>query len=129
MAAVRGNVGIVRTLLDAGATVNVRTEEDVTPLLLAAEKGIPSVVEALLRADPPPDITAVNERTHTALMLAAWCNTPAVVAALLEAGAAADTGMNCGWTALILAAQAGRLAAVRVLVAKKTCVNTVAADG
>eukprot|EP00170_Pyropia_yezoensis_P003482 contig_14503_g3490 len=96
LAVVRGNVGMVRTLLDAGANVNARTEEDMTPLLLAAEKGTPAAMGQLLRADPPPNITAVNERTHTALMLAAWCNTPGVVAKLLEAGAAADTGMNCG---------------------------------
>lgn len=129
LAVVRGDVGMVRTLLDAGANVNARTEEDMTPLLLAAEKGTPAVMGQLLRADPPPNITAVNERTHTALMLAAWCNTPGVVAKLLEAGAAADTGMNCGWTALMLAAQERRLAVVRVLFSKKACANTVAADG
>lgn len=46
----------------------MRTEEEMTPLLLAAEMGTLEVVRTLLQADPQPDIAAINERNHTALM-------------------------------------------------------------
>lgn len=107
----------------------MRTEEEMTPLLLAAEMRTLEVVRTLLQADPQPDIAAINERNHTALMLAARLDTPSVVASLLEAGAAVDATMGDGWTALMLAAHDGCLPTVRVLLSKKACVNTVAADG
>ncbi|VEL23952.1 unnamed protein product [Protopolystoma xenopodis] len=50
MAAKWGKVSVARVLLEAGAIVNARTRDGLTPLHCAARSGFPEMVELLLNA-------------------------------------------------------------------------------
>lgn len=77
---------VVKALLDAGAELNVRGENGLIPLHMAAVSKNPAVVTALLEAGA--NLNAQNEEKLTPLHLAAAkSKTPAVVKALLDAGA------------------------------------------
>ena len=100
----------ITVLLEAGAALHGRNEEDYTPLHHAAEKGTPAIVRTLLEAGARVDMRAsghgVDARWDwTPLHLAARNNPDEeVVRVLLEAGADANARAYYGQTPLILAA-------------------------
>ena len=109
-AAESGTPAIVRTLLEAGARVDMRASGfdvdwgwDWTPLHLAAESNPdPEVVRVLLEAGA--DASARAYYGQTPLHLAAANENPAVVALLLEAGADVNAREWMGRTPLHAAA-------------------------
>ncbi|OSX70475.1 hypothetical protein BU14_0745s0003 [Porphyra umbilicalis] len=108
VAALTSNAATVRVLLDAGASVRSRTssDEDMTPLLLAAEGGHPEVLAELLTHCTPADVAAVNAQRSTALMLAAAnCQSAEIVRQLLAAGASVHPRLPDGRTAFMVAAE------------------------
>lgn len=68
----KGNPGIVELFLQAGADINIKNDEDYTPLMQAAHDGRDEIITLLLNAGV--DINAVNDEKDTALMLAAAKN-------------------------------------------------------
>ena len=78
---------VITSLLEGGADVNARAENDVTPLHMAAiENTNPEVIRVLLGAGA--DVNAKTGESVTPLHLAAMDNTnPEVVEVLLESGA------------------------------------------
>jgi ankyrin repeat protein len=68
VAAIRGDVDIITSLLAAGATIDARGEQGDTPLHDATSQGHAKAVELLLVSGADPSIE--NEMGHTAEFLA-----------------------------------------------------------
>lgn len=105
MAAFRGQVAVVKLLLEHGAEVNCFTEDEhKTPLIMAAEGA------GLARY---PQITSVTTDE----------NQVAVIELLLAAGADVNAKAEKGWTALATAATSESIRAVRLLIQSGVDVN------
>ncbi|MDE0358360.1 MAG: ankyrin repeat domain-containing protein [Gammaproteobacteria bacterium] len=115
-AAMRGDHGSVRALLQQGADVNAAQGDGMTALHWAADRGDLEMARMLVYAGAGLEaVTRMAE--YTPLHLASRAGHGAVVRALLEAGSdpAARTGSG-GATPLHLAATAGDAEAVAVLI-------------
>ncbi|WP_436759124.1 ankyrin repeat domain-containing protein [Streptosporangium sp. V21-05] len=129
-AAVRGDAGIVRMVLAAGADPDRESggEGEGLPLCAAACWGHVEVVAALLDAGAHPDRREDVERTAmTALHWAASNEHLAIVRTLLDRGAVPDLDDSAGRTALSHAAERGAAAVVRTLLDHGA--NPASADG
>lgn len=96
LAAHGGHIGVVKLLLDAGASADIaHGGNGVTPLMAAAAGGDAKMVKLLLGAHA--SINRAEARNWTALSFASQQGTEEVVRALLEAGAdpAWVTGAGC----------------------------------
>ncbi|KAH7037251.1 uncharacterized protein B0I36DRAFT_282942 [Microdochium trichocladiopsis] len=101
--AARGKLSIVQFLLAHGADVNPRRDNEVSPLLKAAEGGHAIVVTELLRRRADPNCR--NPRSgQTALFAAILKGHNTVVKALLEGGASVDAHDREGRTPLLFLA-------------------------
>ncbi len=111
-------------MLEAGADPNLRNEAtNVTPLSLALEGSDPELVGLLLDAGADPN--ARLEDGDTPLMIAARDAMPEFVTLLLEHGAEVDAlHAELGYSALMLAANAGDVASVKLLLASGANPNT-----
>jgi ankyrin repeat protein len=78
---------VITVLAKAGADPNFRTDDNKTPLLIAASVNTnDSVIKSLIKAGA--DIEAKDNKGNTALMTAAWENSnPKVINELVKAGA------------------------------------------
>jgi ankyrin repeat protein len=111
-AVARGDVEMVRLLLDAGADPDQRGGGH-TPLGLAALRGHTRVAGLLLKAGANPNLKSGDG--NTPLAAAAAMNRPAVLATLLAAGADPALFNREGRTALSVAALEGFEDAVRAM--------------
>ena len=96
-------LGILKYLVKHGAKVNVCDENELTPLMLAAQKGLLEVCGFLLEQEQ----SLLNMRAEdgaTAIMLACQAGRVEVVRLLLEAGAELDHAAQDGTMAVHLAA-------------------------
>ena len=92
-AALRGDLAEVERLLKAGADVNAKDKDGVTPLHWAATNPTPAVLEVLLKAGA--DVNAEDNDGRTPLHAAAANNpSPAVIEVLLKAGAKVNANSN-----------------------------------
>ena len=144
LAAVNGNVGMIRDLLDAGADPNAVLPEGETVLMTAARTGSAKSVELLL--DRGADVDA-RDRWYgeSALMWAAAQNHADAVGILITRGARVDSrsslqkitnrraGQNIlslgDWTPLMYAARENAIDAGRILVKSGAGLNLVDPDG
>jgi ankyrin repeat protein len=113
-AAKQGDVGQVRTQLQAGADVDARDSAQRTALLLAVRAGQRPVMRALI--DAGAGLDARDQDGRTALMEAARRKEAFFALELVAAGADVNVTDNDGWTALMFAAREGTLAAARAII-------------
>jgi serine/threonine-protein phosphatase 6 regulatory ankyrin repeat subunit B len=114
VAALNSNYDLVKTLINHGANVNVASNIRCTPLMIAAEKGDLTTVQALLGA-PEIDINAQNDGGFTALYVAGFYGNYDVVKTLINHGASVNLADNNRWTPLMIAAEKGDLTTVQAL--------------
>ena len=113
LAALSGNAGAVKVLLEAGADLEARNESGHTPLDWAALAGNAGAVMVLLEVGA--NLEARNESGHTPLHIAALAGNAGAVMALLEVGANLEARNEYGGTPLYIAAFWGNSEAVTVL--------------
>jgi ankyrin repeat protein len=126
-AAFWGRANVVRALLEAGARVDVVSEQGRTPLHHAAERGHADVAQALLDKDASVD--PVDEEGDTPLHVAALEGHANVARALLEAGASVGAVGKEGDTPLHYAALEGHADVARALLDKGASVDAVDTNG
>jgi ankyrin repeat protein len=116
-------VPVAQLLLQAGADASIVNNEGNTALSLAAERGMPVLIPALIKAGA--DINA-RGRDGTALGLAAEKGQANVVKALLEANADPNLGDKNNTTPLMKAAQRDHVDVIALLLAH--CARTDLTD-
>lgn len=123
IAAATGNVGAVRALLHAGSKVNQAVildnpQRGRTALNSALYAGSREIIEALLDAGATTD--KADRHGWLPVHYASFYDNPASLALFKEhhANLDANTSLNRGETPLMLAAQYGKLAAIRYLLAQ-----------
>ena len=109
----RGYTEITELLLDKGADVNARGDEDKTPVLKAARSGNISCLELLLNRGARVDDTGTNG--WTSLMWAAVNNKVSHINLLLDRGADINMKDKRGQTPLYMTAWLGHLSVAELL--------------
>src|SRR5688572_5670304 len=145
LAAVNGSPKVVALLLRAGADPNTAMAGGETVAMTAARAGNADALKALVEAGA--NVNAADDRGQTALMWAAARNNAAAIGALADSGADLKVRTNnpapgggrgnsvfnspppTGFTALMFAARAGSLDAVRALLDAGADVNDTLSDG
>jgi ankyrin repeat protein len=117
-AAAYDRVEIVHLLLRRGANPNITTDDQQTPLQLAAYFGSTEVVEMLIAAGADVN-TAETANGHTALVAAARNGHTEVIRMLLDAGADRSVRIKDGRVAYQVARQYGHLEAANLLLSYK----------
>ena len=116
IAAGKGDITTVESLIGKGADVNARDAEDWTALMLAGKGGHTGVVKAVLEKDAK--VNMKNVYGFTALMWAAKGGHTDTVKAMLDKGADVSIKNMGGLTALIYAASEGHMNIAELLKAK-----------
>ena len=127
LAAYRGDVEKVRTLLAAGADPNTRGIRGKPVLQYAAHIDNPVVVKLLIERGA--DINLRNRHGETALIAAAFEDSPKVAKLLMEMGADVNAKSDSGMTALMNAAWRGQVELVRLLIESGADVTAQTASG
>jgi uncharacterized protein len=120
-AALYGDIGVVRTILSHPVDPNRQGPFHDSALMLAADRGLPDMVSALLKAGANP--RAVDQYGRNALIFGAGSGNAQVVQLLLAAGLNADAKDVYGDTALMAAAATGNPESVRELLRNGAEVN------
>ena len=117
----------VQALLDSGADVNAKDENDMTALHWTAEKGHEVVVYLLISEGA--DVNAKDENDMTALHWTAHKGHWEIAELLIAKGADVNGKNENGWTPLHWAADRGRKEIAELLIASDAEVNAKANDG
>jgi ankyrin repeat protein len=115
-AAEEGHEEMVTVLLGQGARVDIKDSEEVTPLMVAIDRGHLGVVKVLVKHMGRRWLQNTDEDEKTALYVAAQEGHEDIVAFLLSQGARADTRGGGYWRMpIMVAAAGGHLNVVKVL--------------
>ncbi len=124
LAANKGHKDIVKLLLDANAKVDIQCDENVTPLLAAAQEGQENHIEIVkLLIDHKADVNLKTTDGCTALHNAAYKGNKKIISLLLENNAIVDETDRFNTTPLIMATEQGHFDAVNLLIDKQANVN------
>ncbi len=82
-----GNTETAKALIEAGADVNAKHGDGVTPLLLAAREGQAETVKLLIKAGADVNAEIENGFTVTVVEMAEMSGHPEIVEILKQAGA------------------------------------------
>ena len=124
----------VKSLVEAGADVNLHDRSGLTALMYALEEGYAESVEFLTEQMSVPALNQVNNDGKTALMMAASGYTDEYVLSvksLVEAGADVNLHDRSGFTALMYALEEGHTESVEFLTEQMSvpALNQVNNDG
>jgi ankyrin repeat protein len=122
------NPEIVGVLLDAGAAVDLRDAQGMTPLMHAARGGSELVLERLAKARPDPKLVDNDGRNALAIACASDDAEPSLVRALIGMGVDPQLASNDGRRALDHALGAGRWRLVAELDPNHALPESVAED-
>lgn len=114
-ASMTANVEGAELLLAKGVPADLPRTDGLTPLMMAANVGVPPLVHSLL--EHKASVKATDENDTTALMLAARNGHAPVVGMLIDAGSPIDAADHDGDTALMAAAKNGHADCVKLLLA------------
>lgn len=120
-----GNLGLAKSLLKVGATIDPHDEDDRTPLIEASFNGHADIVELLLKSGA--EVDARTRYGRTALMNASGEGNTDVVKLLVAAGANvnAKTPAHQDWTSLMFASENGHRDTIKELLAAGAAVNAL----
>ena len=128
IAAHRGYVDVVRSLMKKGANMDRTISHGRTTLYIASEKGHLEFVEVLIEGGA--DINKANNDGYTPLYMASQQGHVEVVRALLEIGADVNqASSNDGCTPLFIASQQGHVEVVRALLDRGADINQASNAG
>ena len=102
LAAIQGNLDIVKELITAGANVNLATEGGLTPLHCAVNKDFHEVAKYLIKKGA--NVNAVTAKGSTSLHWASYNKNYALCKLLIQAGAIVNAKAMNGFTPLHWAA-------------------------
>ena len=115
---------VAKLLVEAGAEVNLQSDDGLTALKAASTEGYLDIMKLLINAHA--DINAKEKvNLWTALISAAGENQLAAVELLIEAGANVDFKDKWGRTALIVAAERGFPTIAKALIDANADVNVI----
>eukprot|EP00501_MAST-03F_sp_TOSAG23-6_P002047 GSMAST32.ASY1.ANO1.2136.1 assembled CDS len=117
VASQNGHTDTVITLLEHGANVEAKDDNDLTSLMAASDNGHTATVIALLERGA--NIEAKDNNGVTSLMTACFRGQTETVKALLKRGANINANSNTGWTALMAASDKGNTAIVNALLERR----------
>jgi ankyrin repeat protein len=123
----RGDTGVVRALLAAGADAGVKARQGITPLMIAAARDHVEIAKLLIGARAAPSV--VDAAGRSALWLAACGDSASMVSMLLAAGATVDSADLEGVTPLSCAAARGYTAIVDQLLRSGASVSSKTRNG
>jgi ankyrin repeat protein/predicted Ser/Thr protein kinase len=127
IAAARGNLPIVTSLLDAGADVNAVDRRGTTALSEAVDGGHAEIARMLL--DRGADANAARATGVTSLMIAAARGNQTLVEMLLGVGGDVNASDQRGWTALSGAVDGGHDEIARLLLGRDADANVARGTG
>ncbi|KAF3164646.1 hypothetical protein TWF751_009541 [Orbilia oligospora] len=123
----KGNLDILKLVLNSGADINARSEKGEATLHIATKRGDNHIVEYLLKHGAVVGVVALNG--HTALHEAAIHNRFEIARMLLDRGADIHALDALGKTPLYCAAEYGRLEVLKVLVEAGADGDAIIASG
>lgn len=126
LAAANGNKKIVERCLEITKDVDLKNNENSTPLMFAAQESHLAIVTFLL--DKGASTSLQGDRNDTPLHFAATKNQVEIVRTLLQAGAAVDAKNNNKSTPLMLAVAYGWIQNVSLLLEYKADINALDKD-
>jgi hypothetical protein len=124
-----GDAARVKSLIEAGADVELRDNGGWTPLISAARRGHVQVVEVLLEHGANPNVSESDNMAMTPLTWAVSDDDPRMVQALLAHGADVNVANGAGYTPLMHAAITGDSEIASALLDKGADINAQAKDG
>jgi ankyrin repeat protein len=122
-AANKGDSEAVEALLDSGADINARDEQNQTPLHLAAGRGHTPVVKLLLERGA--DVNAKNLLGRTPLLVHVYRGSLDIVRALLNAGADVEARSEFAGQTPLLIVSSSRTKVVEALLEEGADVNAI----
>ncbi len=120
-AAQKGDLAVVKTLVQQKADVNAQQADGATALQWAAYRNDTALADVLLAAGA--DVKKANREGATAMYLASIRGSAPMLDRLLKAGANPNEAGPQGETPLMLASRTGNLDAMKVLLEHKADVN------
>ncbi len=119
---------VIMALLNAGADVNAKGKDNVTPIINATFNNNPDIIIVLIEAGADAD--AIDDEYGTALHIAVMFNDNlAITTALIEAGVDVNVQNSDSWTALHLASENDNPAIITALLGAGAHINARTKQG